>query len=133
MPGDQYILKPCGKHYGFNGDKCSLCAISRPVDGIITTDTYHVDNSHSNKKKALTDEQIYAYFHTEEPMPSSVPAPQEESLQVPVQECDHIVGCTEPQEDTPWVILLKKSQYKPRLYFLDPFNYCPECGEAITN
>lgn len=51
----------------------------------------------------------------------------------PKPECDHIVGCTEPQEDTPWVILLKKSQYKPRLYFLDPFKYCPECGEAITN
>lgn len=50
----------------------------------------------------------------------------------PKPECDHIVGCTEPQEDTPWVILLKKSQYKPRLYFLDPFKYCPECGEKLT-
>lgn len=43
-------LKPCGKHYGFNGDKCSLCSVSRPVDGVLTTDVCQINNSHGKKK-----------------------------------------------------------------------------------
>ena len=56
MPGDQYLLKPCGKHYGFNGDKCSLCSVARAVDGVLATDTYYIDNSQSNKKVIVKKE-----------------------------------------------------------------------------